>query len=143
MDSIDADYQAEELPEPEYIDDGYYAEAFTGLLKESALSGMKIVLDCANGATFKTSPEILKAYGADLVLLGVDPNGSNINDGVGSECPRSLSEAVLQVGADLGLAHDGDGDRLVVCDEQRGDRPWRCFTGNLCVGRFKIQCFRE
>ncbi len=118
VDSIEADYQAEELPEPQHIDHGYYSEAFTGLLKESALSGMKIVLDCANGATFKTSPEILKAYGADLVLLGVDPNGSNINEGVGSECPSSLSEAVLQAGADLGLAHDGDGDRLVVCDEK-------------------------
>ena len=77
---------------------------------------MKIVLDCANGASFKTSPEILKACGADLVLLGVDPNGSNINEGVGSECPNLLSEAVLKAGADLGLAHDGDGDRLVVCD---------------------------
>ena len=60
MDSIEADYQAEELPEPQHIDHGYYAEAFTGLLKESALSGMEIVLDCANGATFKTSPEMLK-----------------------------------------------------------------------------------
>ena len=86
--------------------------------KNFNLKGLKIVLDCANGATFKTSPEILKAYGADLVLLGVDPNGSNINEGVGSECPSSLSEAVLQAGADLGLAHDGDGDRLVVCDEK-------------------------
>ena len=61
VDSIEANYQAEELREAEYIDHGYYSEAFTGLLKESALSGMKIVLDCANGATFKTSPQNFKS----------------------------------------------------------------------------------
>ena len=137
VDSIKTDYQAEELPKPEYIDKEHYIEAYKGLLKDSALSGLKIVLDCANGATFKTSPKILKAYGADLVLLGVDPNGSNINEGVGSECPSSLSAAVLQAGADIGLAHDGDGDRLVVCDEKGAIVP-----GDVLLGIYALDALK-
>ncbi len=131
VDSVEGDYHAEVLSDLEYADHAFYAQTFTGLLKESALSGMKIVLDCANGATFKTSPAILKALGADLVLLGIDPNGTNINEGVGSECSNSLSEAVLQSGADIGLAHDGDGDRLVVCDEKGAIIP-----GDVLLGMF-------
>ena len=137
VDSIEEDSLAEDLSEPEYIEHNFYEEAFSGLLKESALSGLKIVLDCANGATFKTSPAILKALGADLVLLGVDPNGFNINEGVGSECPNSLSEAVLQAGADIGLAHDGDGDRLVVCDEKGAIIP-----GDVLLGMYALDALK-
>ena len=138
LDSIEADYNAEELPEPKYLEHGYYSDSFKGLLKDLVLTGVKIVLDCANGASFKTSPEILKACGADLVLLGVDPNGSNINEGVGSECPNLLSEAVLKAGADLGLAHDGDGDRLVVCDEKGAIVP-----GDVLLGIFALDALKN
>lgn len=137
VDSIDEDYPAEALGDPKYTDHAFYAQTFAGLLKESALSGMKIVLDCANGATYKTSPEILKALGADLVLLGVDPNGTNINEGVGSECADTLSQAVLQAGADIGLAHDGDGDRLVVCDEKGAIIP-----GDVLLGMYAIDALK-
>ena len=137
VDSIETNYQAEELTEPEYIGYDFYEKALIGLLKDSALSGMKIVLDCANGATFKTSPAILKALGAELVLLGVNPNGSNINDGVGSECPNCLSEAVLLAEADIGLAHDGDGDRLVVCDEKGAILP-----GDVLLGMYAIDALK-
>ena len=137
VDSIEANYQAEELNEPEYVGYDFYEKSLCGLLNDSALSGMKIVLDCANGATFKTSPAILKALGAELVLLGVNPNGSNINDGVGSECPNSLSEAVLHAKADLGLAHDGDGDRLVVCDEKGAIIP-----GDVLLGIYAIDALK-
>ena len=138
LDSIEADYKSEELPEPQHIDDGFYVHAFEGLLKRSALSGMRIVLDCANGATHKTSPKILKGLGADLVLIGVNPNGSNINEGVGSECPSSLSEAVLLAGADIGLAHDGDGDRLVVCDEKGAIIP-----GDVLLGIYALDALKS
>ena len=137
VDSVDEHYQADEMSEPDYVEHDFYEEALTGLLKESALSGMRIVLDCANGATFETSPAILKGLGADLVLIGVDPNGSNINEGVGSECPNSLSEAVLEAGADIGLAHDGDGDRLVVCDEKGSIIP-----GDVLLGMYALDALK-
>ena len=138
VDSIEVNYQTEELCEPEYIGHGFYLEILTRLLKEAALSGLRIVLDCSNGATFKTSPEILKALGADIVLIGAAPNGSNINEGVGSEFPSSLSEAVLQTGADIGLAHDGDGDRLVVCDEQGAIIP-----GDILLGIYALDALKS
>ena len=137
VESIAENYEAEDLSEPEYFGHNFYEETLTGLFKKLALSGMKIVLDCANGATFKTSPAILKALGADLVLLGVDPNGSNINEGVGSECPERLSKAVLQTGADIGLAHDGDGDRLVVCDERGVIIP-----GDVLLGMYALDALK-
>lgn len=137
VDSIESDYLTEAASDLEYADTSFYEATFAGLLKPSALSGMKIVLDCANGATYKTSPAILKALGADLVLLGVDPNGSNINQGVGSECPDSLAELVLKEGADIGLAHDGDGDRLVVCDE-KGE----IITGDVLLGMYALDALR-
>jgi phosphoglucosamine mutase len=88
------------------------------LLPAGALKGWKIALDTANGATCETSREVLAGLGADLVLLGNSPDGANINDGVGSEHPERLAELVRSSGARLGIAHDGDGDRAVFCDEQ-------------------------
>lgn len=82
------------------------------------LDGMRIVIDCANGAAYKVAPSALWELGADIVAIGVTPNGTNINDGVGSTAPQSLAETVVASGADIGIALDGDADRLIVVDEK-------------------------
>lgn len=82
------------------------------------LDGVKIVLDCANGATYKVAPMVFAELGAEVVLMGVEPNGLNINENCGSLHPGALAERVVAEGADVGLALDGDGDRLIVCDEK-------------------------
>ena len=81
------------------------------------LDGLRIVIDCANGAAYKVAPAALWELGADVVSIGVAPNGTNINDGVGSTAPQALSETVVASGADIGIALDGDADRLIVVDE--------------------------
>ena len=81
------------------------------------LDGLRIVIDCANGAAYKVAPAALWELGADVVTIGVAPNGTNINDGVGSTAPQALSETVVASGADIGIALDGDADRLIVVDE--------------------------
>jgi len=95
-----------------------YVRAAASILHPGSLRGWRIVLDTANGATCSTSPEVLRALGADLVGIGDAPDGLNINEGVGSEHPERLAARVLETGASLGIAHDGDGDRCVLCDEK-------------------------
>lgn len=80
------------------------------------LAGMKLVIDCANGAGFKVGPRLLAALGADVIPIGCSPNGRNINDGCGSTAPGLLQLTVSGVGAAAGIALDGDGDRLVMVD---------------------------
>ncbi len=82
------------------------------------LDGMKIVLDCANGAAYKTAPAVYKALGAEVITIGCDPDGININDKIGSTHPELLQQTVVENGADIGLAYDGDADRLIVVDEK-------------------------
>lgn len=86
--------------------------------EEHTLDGMKIVLDCANGATYRVAPMVFRELGAEVVTLGVDPDGTNINDGCGSTFPDRVAARVLEENADIGLALDGDGDRLIVVDEK-------------------------
>lgn len=81
------------------------------------LSGLKIVLDCANGAAYKLGPTILWELEAEVISIGVTPNGFNINKGCGSTSPKELCDRVVKEKADIGIALDGDADRLVVCDE--------------------------
>jgi phosphoglucosamine mutase len=81
------------------------------------LDGLKIVVDCANGAAYRTAPTVLWELGAEVVKIGVDPNGFNINKDVGSQHVQALRETVLMHGADIGIALDGDADRVVLCDE--------------------------
>jgi len=81
------------------------------------LDGLRIVVDCANGAAYKVAPSALWELGADIVTIGVSPNGTNINDGVGSTAPEALGETVVASGADIGIALDGDADRLIVVEE--------------------------
>jgi phosphoglucosamine mutase len=82
------------------------------------LNGLKIVLDCANGAAYKVAPAVLEELGADVITLGVKPNGSNINAGCGSLYPEVIAKAVKEHGAHLGMALDGDADRVIFVDEQ-------------------------
>jgi phosphoglucosamine mutase len=85
--------------------------------QEMDLSGLKIVLDCANGAAYKVAPAVFEELGAEVITLGNKPNGININAGCGSLHPEVISEAVKQHRADIGIALDGDADRVIVCDE--------------------------
>ncbi len=85
--------------------------------KHLTLEGMKIVVDCANGATYRLAPSALWELGADVITVGTDPNGININEGCGSMHPSTLSTKVIETGSDIGIALDGDGDRVLICDE--------------------------
>jgi phosphoglucosamine mutase len=85
--------------------------------QEMDLSGLKIVLDCANGAAYKVAPAVFEELGAEVIPLGVKPNGTNINAGCGSLHPEVISNAVKEHRADIGIALDGDADRVIVCDE--------------------------
>ena len=82
------------------------------------LDGLKVVIDCANGAAYHVAPEALWELGAEVIPLGVTPDGTNINERCGSTHPQSLQETVVASGADIGLALDGDADRLLVTDEK-------------------------
>jgi len=93
-----------------------YLKAMAAVLS-GRLDGWKIVLDSANGATVQTSGKILRDLQAQIIAIGAEPDGLNINAGVGSEHPEKMAAAVKQHGARLGIAHDGDGDRCILCDE--------------------------
>lgn len=86
--------------------------------QDLTLEGMKIVMDCANGATYKVAPIIFSELGADVTAIHDRPNGMNINDNCGSQFTADLAAAVVDNGADIGLAFDGDGDRLIALDEK-------------------------
>jgi len=103
------------------IDDarGRYIHAIKQSLPDDVrLDGLKIVVDCANGAAYNVAPSAIWELGADVIAIGVEPNGTNINDGVGSTSLGTLKERLLAEGADIGIALDGDADRLIVVDEQ-------------------------
>lgn len=85
--------------------------------KQYTLDGFHIVIDCANGATYGVAPYVFSELGAKVTKLGVDPDGTNINKECGALHPQIMAQRVKELGADIGLAFDGDGDRLIVCDE--------------------------
>ncbi|WP_419770790.1 MAG: phosphoglucosamine mutase [Candidatus Marinarcus sp.] len=101
--------------------------------KELSLNGLRIVLDCANGAAYKVGPTILEELGAEVIVINNKPNGYNINDDCGALHPKNVGKVVVDVRADIGIALDGDADRLVVVDEKgqvvHGDK----LIGVLCV----------
>ena len=86
--------------------------------KEHSLDGVRVVLDCANGAGYKVGPLVLEELGAEVFTLGVDPNGRNINEGCGSLYPEKAAAKVVELRADIGIAIDGDADRVVSIDEK-------------------------
>lgn len=86
--------------------------------KNIDLKGLKIVVDCANGASYKAAPLALRELVAELILTNVEPNGTNINDNCGAVYPENMAKAVLEHGADVGISFDGDADRVVFSDEK-------------------------
>ncbi|WP_323839412.1 phosphoglucosamine mutase [Photorhabdus africana] len=96
---------------------GRYIEFCKGTFpSEQSLNGLKIVLDCANGATYHIAPNVLRELGADVVTIGCEPNGININEKCGATDVRLLQQRVVEEKADVGLAFDGDGDRVIMVD---------------------------
>ena len=111
--------ESAQLGKASRIDDapGRYIEFCKSTVpSELSLDGLKIVVDCANGATYHIAPSVFRELGADVITMGCTPDGLNINDNVGSTAPKALVERVLQEKADLGIAFDGDGDRLIMVD---------------------------
>ncbi len=97
---------------------GRYIEFCKGTVSSLNLRGLKIVLDCAHGATYQIAPAVFAELGATVVTIGAKPDGLNINEGVGSTEPEALQARVLQEQADLGIAFDGDGDRVMMVDHR-------------------------
>ena len=103
------------------IDDalGRYMEfAKSAFPRKKLLNGLKVVVDCANGAAYKAAPIVLWELGAEVISIGVDPNGYNINKECGSTYPQNAANAVLEHGADVGICLDGDADRLILIDDK-------------------------
>lgn len=86
--------------------------------KRNTLAGLKIVIDCANGAAYKVAPTVLWELGAELIIINNNPDGFNINSKCGSTYPESMQQKVKEIGADFGIALDGDADRAIMCDEK-------------------------
>lgn len=111
----------EEMGKAYRIDDagGRYIQYLKGTFPQNlTLDGMKIVIDCANGAGYKVAPAVFKELGASVVVTAVSPNGLNINDDCGALHPERMARLVLENGADVGIALDGDADRVIMCDEK-------------------------
>lgn len=102
--------------EPEEWMDHVLSTVTGGSGGDKSLSGLKVVLDCANGAAYRLGPEVFGRLGADITVVGAEPDGVNINDGVGSTHPQTLARTVRETGADVGLAFDGDADRVIAID---------------------------
>ena len=97
--------------------EGRYIEFCKGTFaKHRTLRGLKLVVDCAHGACYRVGPRVFQELGAEVVAIGAHPNGTNINHGVGATHPATLAKAVVEHGADFGIAFDGDGDRLAMAD---------------------------
>ncbi|MDS9467181.1 phosphoglucosamine mutase [Paracoccus sp. MBLB3053] len=113
--------QPQNIGRAKRIDDGrgrYVEYAKTTFPVGHRLDGLKVVVDCANGAAYRAAPDVLWELGAEVIALGVSPNGNNINDGVGSTHPEACARAVLEHGADMGISLDGDADRVMIVDEK-------------------------
>ncbi|WP_292293381.1 phosphoglucosamine mutase [Marivita sp.] len=120
IDSGVAPSAAESIGRARRIDDGrfrYQERVKSTFPAGMRLDGLKVVVDCANGAAYKAAPEVLWELGADVIPLGVSPDGTNINKGCGSTHPQLAAAAVVSHGADVGICLDGDADRVILIDE--------------------------
>lgn len=115
-----------------------YTDVYCGLLLETMsgkldLRGMRIVIDAAHGAGYRSGPQMLQRLGADVFTIGADPSGTNINEGYGATAPQELQMAVLAHRADIGIAFDGDADRLLIVDENG-----RVIDGDQIIARLTL-----
>jgi phosphoglucosamine mutase len=125
-DLLDADLSAQFARAPDLgrarrVDDvvaRYIEYAKRTLPRDVSFEGLRVVVDCANGAAYKAAPEALWELGAEVIKIGVEPDGLNINHHVGSTSPESLARKVREMRADIGIALDGDADRMIVIDER-------------------------
>ena len=111
---------ASEIGKAVRIDDAlgrYIEHAKTSFPRGLTLEGVRIVLDCGHGAAYKASPCVLRELGAEVIVYGNQPDGKNINEGCGSMHPEAMCRKVVEHGAHIGIAHDGDADRVLLCDE--------------------------
>ncbi len=111
---------ADSIGRAQRIDDGVYRyveRAKTSFPSGMRLDGVKVVIDCANGAAYRAAPEVLWELGAEVIPVGVSPNGRNINENCGSTHPQSAAETVVAHGADVAMCLDGDADRIILVDE--------------------------
>ena len=135
----DAGQNAQAMPAMLHVKNLPAEEAYCAALIESVgvspreLSGTRLVVDCAHGAAFRVAPCLLRGLGAEVTEIGSEPDGMNINQGCGATAPEALSQAVRETGAHLGLAFDGDADRLVVVDSTG-----RKVTGEVLLARFAM-----
>lgn len=120
------DAASDELPRPvggelgTVIEEPDAKDMYVDFLKttvQASFEGLKVVLDCANGSAYELAPQVFRELGADVITIAAEPDGCNINEGCGSTHPQALREQVLAHGADIGLAFDGDADRLIAIDE--------------------------
>ncbi len=130
--------EAHKLGRVQRLDDAqarYIEIAKASFPRTLTLNGLRIVLDCANGAAYKVAPLALYELGAEVFSLGVSPDGININEKCGSTQPQAMAEKVKELRADIGIALDGDADRVVICDENGqivdGDQIMAIIAGNL------------
>src|SRR5207247_7711189 len=100
------------------VHDRYIEFAKRTLPRDLSLDGLRVVVDCADGAAYKVVPEALWELGADVIAMGVEPDGFNINKECGSTAPEALSKKVREMRADIGIALDGDADRVILVDER-------------------------
>ncbi|WP_299864918.1 phosphoglucosamine mutase [uncultured Roseobacter sp.] len=113
--------EASDIGRAKRIDDGrfrYIERVKSSFPRQQLLDGLKVVVDCANGAAYRVAPEALWELGATVIPVGVAPNGHNINDGCGSTHPQMAAETVVAHGADVGICLDGDADRVILLDER-------------------------
>ncbi len=119
--ALDAMLDAKQIGRAKRYEDAmgrYIVFLKTAFPKEATLAGLKIVVDCANGAAYKVAPTVLDELGAEVIVLGAQPNGTNINNNCGSQHARFAAAKVLETGADLGITLDGDADRVILIDER-------------------------
>ncbi|AKG36467.1 phosphoglucosamine mutase [Paenibacillus durus] len=121
------DAETDELPRPvgsglgtvrEDLESKYVYLDYLKTTVSHSFKGLKVVLDCAHGAAYELAPKLFRELGAEVIAIGAEPDGLNINDGFGSTHPQKLREEMLRLGADLGLAFDGDADRLIAIDDR-------------------------
>lgn len=146
-DFVQDDQQTKNRPVKDFLGKAYRIDDAIGryvvylksyLPKNMDLQGIKVALDCANGAAYKVGPLVFEELGAEMIKLGISPNGLNINLNAGALFPNVMSEAVSIAGADIGIALDGDGDRCILCDENG-----EIVDGDQIIGLCALQMAKE